>query len=192
MPTSSSEPPPPQPPNQDKTPVDPILLAITDLSQQIAGISLKSDAIEEQIDSMASKQDLVTMQTNLLTRTKGLISDAVHPLETEITLLHERMTAMETTPQATSGSSTSNKTVKDLQHIVNQLDPALRRVSFITWPKSVSTEKRIEMMGIFMTTKYKMYVYQISVMISQAHTIMKNYQRPLGWSSQTLKQLKVS
>ena len=38
---------------------------------------------------------------------------------------------------------------------VNKLDPALRRAIFIGWPVNLSAEKRLELMGIFMDTKYK-------------------------------------
>ena len=60
--------------------------------------------------------------------------------------------------QGSSGSSEvvqPTKLVKDLQSMVNKLDPALRRVTFIGWPTGLSAEKRLELMGTFLDTKYK-------------------------------------
>ena len=43
--------------------------------------------------------------------------------------------------------------VKNLQNMANKLDPALRRVSFIGWPRNISGDKRVELMSGFMTKK---------------------------------------
>ena len=168
--TRVPSPPPRAPPKDDQPPSEnPLLDAITALTLKIEMMSVKTDEVEKNtkktsknideinktIGTMASKTDLESMQTSMINQTKGLINEAVSPLKSEITLLQERMTQIENSPQATSGSSTPNKTVKDLQNMVNKLDPALRRVSFTTWPKHVPAEKRIELMGTFMTTKYK-------------------------------------
>ena len=134
----------------------------------------KEDVSEIQ-KTMVSKTDLQKFEASIMKNTKVQISEAVDPLKADMCDMKERvqkaeekwntdalslelrMGNIEKNPGVSSSSETvqPTKVVKDLQSMVNKLDPALRRASFIGWPTNVSAEKRMELMCGFMDTKYK-------------------------------------
>jgi hypothetical protein len=101
-------------------------------------------ALKTDIAQMATKDDLVTLQSNLQKQTKGLIAEAVGPLKTDITELRQRMDIQEkkqkAAPSASSGSS--SYIPADIKIILDSLDPAHKRIVFSGFPLDMACKER--------------------------------------------------
>ena len=116
----------------DSQPSDPVLKAISDLSQKV--------------DKMALKTDLDDMTAKLASEAISNLSQAVEPLKTDISDRKRRLTTLESSGSAgTSGPGTPPQAgPTELHKLVFSFFPARKRVLFSGWPDTFSADARIK------------------------------------------------
>ena len=95
---------------------------------------------------MAMKTDLDEMGSKLALDTKMLVAEAADPSKSEVYDLKNRVVALEASgpPDTHTSQSSSHAVPHGLHKLINNLDPAKKRVAFIGWPDALSADARIK------------------------------------------------
>ena len=123
------------PPNSD-----PVLSAIHALSAKMDKLTVTA----------ASKEDLNKLKADLKAETKVMISESVDPVKDDMRELRDRVASLETA-RVPAGSASADHLPRDVQQMLNSLDPALRRVAFVGFPSESSAEARIKVIDDFIS-----------------------------------------
>ena len=99
---------------------------------------------------MATKQDLREMQSEILRDTKIEIATAVDPLKEEVCELRDRVSKIESKARSPAAAGATDKQLMELQRLVQECDPALKRVAFTGWPDTVTPEARLQKITEFL------------------------------------------
>ena len=118
-------------------------------------ISDVMNVLLDQGRKMATKQDLHELKTEILLDSKIEIAQAVDPLKEEVFELKNRVTKLESSAPSSSSSGTANRQLLELQKLVQECDPALKRVAFTGWSATVSPEERLRKITEFVSLHSK-------------------------------------
>ena len=96
----------------------------------MAALNAKLDtlATKSDLESMPTKTDLENLRTDLAQQVEVKVEASVKPVRAELADLSSRVKQLEKTPGTATGNSNSKDA--DYQRLLNNLDPALRRVTF--------------------------------------------------------------
>ena len=98
--------------------------------------------LEKMQESLVSKLDLQNMEASISKNTKVHIAEAVDPIKSEICDLRLRIQKIEDTGGSNPGVSNqsahggSSTITPEIQKMLNNLDPAHKRVAFIGFPET--------------------------------------------------------
>lgn len=129
--------------NSSSTGNDPVLAALTKLTAEIANMRLEG-ATKADVAKMASKDDLIGLQSSILSQTQGLIQDAVDPLKSDICDMKSRVSKIEAAAaHGTSSSHPSSSSLSpNIKQLIDGLDPAHRRISLSGFPEKMTARER--------------------------------------------------
>ena len=116
------------------------------------------------MNKMVVKEDLVKLKDEINVKTKDLIAEAVAPITSDIADLKTRMSNIETSGvsgSASSNSPSTNKTVKDLQQLLNNMDPARKRVALIGFTDTGDASTRVKSIETYMQTHFAQFKYVV-------------------------------
>ena len=111
-------------------------------------------ALSQKMDNMAinmtTKSDLMEMKSEISQEIKVTVAQAVDPLKSDLHDLSTRVLSLEEAPSlADAPQKKPTNEANELQKMINDLDPALKQISFSGWPDSVAIEKRMDLMEKF-------------------------------------------
>ena len=107
----------------------------------------------EQGRKMPTKQDLKELQAEVLRDTKIEIAKAVDPLKREVYDLKDRVVQLESSSSKPSTSGgIADKQLAELHKLVQECDPAMKRVAFTGWPESMLPDARLQKISEFVAT----------------------------------------
>jgi hypothetical protein len=104
------------------------------------------DGLSKNMDKMLLKSDFDEFKNQIAQQTSAIVSEAIDPLKAEVLDLKNRMQSLESQPPA---STAVNKQILELQKLVDQYDPAIKRIAFTGWPDSMAPEARINQVNAF-------------------------------------------
>ncbi|CAE8598841.1 unnamed protein product [Polarella glacialis] len=112
--------------------------------------------ISTKLDKMALKSDIDDLRADITKQTKLSIAEAIDPLKDEMADLKDRVITLESRPRTSTSSApqTTSKETAELRRSLNEVDPALKRASFLDWPVAISAEQRLQEMQTFMAVNF--------------------------------------
>ena len=142
----SSPPPKEVAPNPSPS-IESMLLSLT---EKMDSLSTGQKEMSTKMDGMASKKDLQELRKEVTKETKGIVSDAVHPLKSDLCEIRTRVAKLESAPIPGNSSAAPATMSAEVKSILDSLDPAHKQIVFSGFPEKLPHAERIKLIQNFL------------------------------------------
>ena len=113
-------------------------------------LSTGQKEMSTKMDGMASKKDLQELRKEVTKETKGIVSDAVHPLKSDLCEIRTRVAKLESAPIPGNSSAAPATMSAEVKSILDSLDPAHKQIVFSGFPEKLPHAERIQLIQLFL------------------------------------------